>query len=1255
MIGRIELARGLLVCLELLLMSGSGNVRPASAEEAVRTGPATENRLAHPGTVDAATLDAEIKRLTQKIVELGQQKNPNELLETHAKLVDRTRQRYPASEFPNGHVDLARALLNQGSALLANQHLGEAETAAKHSMEMINRLDPELKIPADRSVYSEAAAVRFKSLERNGGLTKAQIENREVIKKLRQAHAFHNDISGLLDLAPHLILYGRTELTNVDWCNAMAALDEARDIYRRRIIEVTQHNKGSIENIVEVRNFVAASTALDDLFTRTQQPTRRLTNAKESFDFIKSSFNSNEQTRINGLLITLLDRFGKASLDVGNYKDAVRCYEESITLIGHGVVADSVVGTNKSTLLCNLALAERAAGQLLSARMHINSALGIASENLSRNANDNNKVAVASIWNAKGLIAFESDLLIESKASYHNAIDVYKELNSRKSPPVSGEIQKRLSSAIGNLTVTLVQLGEYGAAAELAVEHLKRLRQAYDPARFPQGHRDLVVALRNLSEIHIEFGEMDKARASLDECAELCRRLGLPTGTEADRIAWSRTLHSYADVCIEMRDYDNAEALLNEALSIVSQSALDQLPDLEHLIACKCRLSYVWLMQGKIDAALNAAEEGVSTARKIGGENRRTKAWLPLIRGLNYLARCHLSRSDFNSAWDCHVEATELAQAYAESQAINLSEVESLNVIGRYLQPQMGLLNSWKGSRQSAAKLYELLWRRRGLVHRLLADRREALEEIGGQRVRELHARRREIATSLSNLAVGSNDIPGQSTEKIAALTQEREAIERDMASLVTTHRDRSLWSDCQLHDLRSTLPKGYVFVDIMILPRLNLPGDPSKVIGPRSIEYRYMGFVVPSGAEPAIVDLGNVEEIDGDVELLREKIGKHEPIDGIAKSISNKVWVPIETRLSQGTHTVLICPDGLLTALPWVALPRGNGQQMVLESYSVAVVPAGHFLVQQLDNVSSTSTGEGLLLMVGGVDFDSLESRTATSLVAGTRGPLVDEVRRWTALPGTTTEIDGIEEIAKNRHMTVLRSREATVSRITACLPQARWVHFATHGFFANSQYRSILDATSSTAGNRPEFVSGSRSGRMARNPLLLSGLVFAGANDVNRRVVGSPGEDACSVLTSEGISLLDLSRAHLVTLSACDTGLGDIAGREGVLGLQRAFHLAGARNVVASLWKVDDESTSILMRLFYENLWGKKMTPLAALRAAQLHILNHPSVIAGHSAVRGVNFKAQIARGESSSSTVAPRTPPHLWASFVLSGVGQ
>ena len=99
--------------------------------------------------------------------------------------------------------------------------------------------------------------------------------------------------------------------------------------------------------------------------------------------------------------------------------------------------------------------------------------------------------------------------------------------------------------------------------------------------------------------------------------------------------------------------------------------------------------------------------------------------------------------------------------------------------------------------------------------------------------------------------------------------------------------------------------------------------------------------------------------------------------------------------------------------------------------------------------------------------------------------------------------------------------------------------------------------------------------------------------------------------ILTAEEVQSLDLRGTDLVVLSACETGLGKLEYGQGVMGLQRAFQTAGARAVVASLWKVDDAATTVLMEQIYTNLWSKKMPKLKALRQAQLTVLNNPGLV--------------------------------------------
>ena len=134
----------------------------------------------------------------------------------------------------------------------------------------------------------------------------------------------------------------------------------------------------------------------------------------------------------------------------------------------------------------------------------------------------------------------------------------------------------------------------------------------------------------------------------------------------------------------------------------------------------------------------------------------------------------------------------------------------------------------------------------------------------------------------------------------------------------------------------------------------------------------------------------------------------------------------------------------------------------------------------------------------------------------------------------------------------------------------------------------------------------------------MLRSGLIFSGGNSAWQGKLTPEGmEDG--VLTAYEISQMNLSNTELVVLSACETGLGDIQGNEGVYGLQRAFKIAGVKYIIMSLWQVPDKQTSMLMTTFYKKWLEDKLSIPDAFHAAQ-------------KALREQGFD------------------PHQWAGFVL-----
>jgi CHAT domain-containing protein len=265
--------------------------------------------------------------------------------------------------------------------------------------------------------------------------------------------------------------------------------------------------------------------------------------------------------------------------------------------------------------------------------------------------------------------------------------------------------------------------------------------------------------------------------------------------------------------------------------------------------------------------------------------------------------------------------------------------------------------------------------------------------------------------------------------------------------------------------------------------------------------------------------------------------------------------------------------------------------------------------------------------------------------------------------LRGTLEEVTALKALwGPAGPVTLLTGTEASELRLRQAMPRNRFIHLATHGFFADPAFRSALqnDLTSERLfGVLQEVDADASFGRITvagRNPLLLSGIVLAGANrppraDDQGRPTGDDG-----ILTAEEVAYLDLTDTELVVLSACQTGLGDVAGGEGVFGLQRAFHLAGARTTVATLWPVDDQATRALMVEFYRNLWERKLPKVEALRQAQLTMLARDDPdrrrLERGREVERPGVPQPLPAPTASLPNPARRLSPYDWAGFTLSG---
>jgi CHAT domain-containing protein len=127
------------------------------------------------------------------------------------------------------------------------------------------------------------------------------------------------------------------------------------------------------------------------------------------------------------------------------------------------------------------------------------------------------------------------------------------------------------------------------------------------------------------------------------------------------------------------------------------------------------------------------------------------------------------------------------------------------------------------------------------------------------------------------------------------------------------------------------------------------------------------------------------------------------------------------------------------------------------------------------------------------------------------------------------------------------------------------------------------------------------------------------------------------------------------MIVLSACHTGLGGVAGGEEITDLQRAFHLAGARNVVATLWRSDERANTSLMRLFYHYRLAESLPAIEALRRAQLAMRNNPQQVIELATLSAADFRQAVSKLDDNPTSKHSQISPYLWAGVVLSGRGR
>jgi CHAT domain-containing protein len=455
---------------------------------------------------------------------------------------------------------------------------------------------------------------------------------------------------------------------------------------------------------------------------------------------------------------------------------------------------------------------------------------------------------------------------------------------------------------------------------------------------------------------------------------------------------------------------------------------------------------------------------------------------------------------------------------------------------------------------------------------------------------------------------------------------------------------------------VKAALPAGSAIV--AFVRYLHYPvGTPAatKGVSPGVPTPSYLAFVLKAGdpGASAVVPLGPARVLDDRIATWRKQMTSVAMAGGrstrraeaalrrTGAELRATIWDSLAPHL-EGLGRVFIVPDGPLHLVNWEALPgKGN-------AYLIEQAPLLHYLSTERDLLPAEqgASGRGLLVIdspvfdeppspatrvaTGGSGAAPPEARVAGGTFRGARSACGDfRSMRFDPLPASAREAEAIARIWRQtsvqgeapeigQALLRLSGPTATEAAVKQRVRGTRVLHLATHGFFLGSRCASAAEHVGHSSADQPRPDSAP-----AENPLLLAGFALSGAN--RRETAGQEDEDG--ILTGEEIAALDLRGVELAVLSACDTGVGEVRAGEGVLGLRRAFQVAGARTVVMSLWPVDDEATRQWMTGVYERRFVRGAGIAEAVRESSLE---------------------QLRRRRRTGAS----THPFYWAGFIAAG---
>ncbi len=761
-----------------------------------------------------------------------------------------------------------------------------------------------------------------------------------------------------------------------------------------------------------------------------------------------------------------------------------------------------------------------------------------------------------------------------------------------------GEDHYRLVRPLSLYAQLYLILGEY-------IEAEKKASRAADIAEKSLGDTSVAYMdnLALLGEVYIAMGNYNDAKRIYEDAIDLTRE---KFGEENIREA--AILKALADANFRSKeaDLETINGYLDNAKDIVITSFSSSHPDYAELLEYQGKVfmlfekysesdlmlkdaQRIWLnkfgkndihtarnemlvgdlkyLQKKYDEAQDSYEDAASSFKSLFDQSHPG-----YLEAKSKLAKSYYAAGDLKKAKDIYDETTESYLGYIKDYFPALSESEK----GKYW-------NSIKRDFEIYNSLALATYEKNNKALRSVYDFKLSTKAI-------LQSSSTKLKSRILNSNDGDliyqfeqfNEKKDQLTKGLAMSPAEREVngIDMDQLSKEINELEKKLSEESEdfanafdnrqytWKDVKKSLKENEYAMEIIRFRHFNTQFTDSIIYAALILHRK------SKGPELVLLNNGNMMEkkyFKGYRNAIKYKVSKD-------KYSYAQFWEKIDEKIDDNAK-VFVSADGVYNQLNIETLKDKNGKFVIEKNQIYNLSNTKDLIISRDDDYEETYDKSTAILM-GNPSFAE----------AGTKIDLSNKVSSIESLPGAEEEIKQVGKLLNGSSWnTQIKIQKEATEEALKKMNSPRVCHIATHGFFM--QEDDSRDKQNELTGD------------YADNPLLRSGLLFTGAGELlaNNNIYDFNKKDG--ILTAYEAMNLNLDHTELVVLSACETGVGEIKSGEGVYGLQRSFIVAGAQNVIMTLFKVNDQATQELMNDFYTQ-WLETGDKRTAFQNAKLKI---------------------------------------------------